>query len=367
MKEAEIALNEAQIEIQSLREDVEILSAKTDEANLSSDFIDLIDSSAILVEAKNPEKVEELKSIFSKDRNALETHKLVPEKELEVLTTKARNSVSEDVHSVLSKLTDKQTKNLLDNSNIAANNTATELNEMTTKAESSVSQEAYEVLSGLTDKQTKNLLDNSDIAANKTATELNEMTTKNISKTDPRHELAEKVTLSDLKKLADGKMEEAGNNWPPIISLADAENFSFTVGSAQLTNSFEEQLKSGIADQILETLIAYEADVIEVIGHTDLQKMQAKRITNLDDEVLNFFKTDKKISLEAKDNAGLGYARALSVAKLLSQIPTLRNYTILPYSGAQMITPEETINNGENSFEPKQLRRIEIRVRRKSN
>ncbi|MDA8860094.1 hypothetical protein N9I33_01390, partial [Paracoccaceae bacterium] len=70
MKEAEIALNEAQIEIQSLREDVEILSAKTDEANLSSDFIDLIDSSAILVEAKNPEKVEELKSIFSKDRNA---------------------------------------------------------------------------------------------------------------------------------------------------------------------------------------------------------------------------------------------------------------------------------------------------------
>ena len=322
MKEAEIALNEAQIEIQSLREDVEILSAKTDEANLSSDFIDLIDSSAILVEAKNPEKVEELKSIFSKDRNALETHKLVPEKELEVLTTKARNSVSEDVHSVLSKLTDKQTKNLLDNSNIAAN---------------------------------------------KTATELNEMTTKNISKTDPRHELAEKVTLSDLKKLADGKMEEAGNNWPPIISLADAENFSFTVGSAQLTNSFEEQLKSGIADQILETLIAYEADVIEVIGHTDLQKMQAKRITNLDDEVLNFFKTDKKISLEAKDNAGLGYARALSVAKLLSQIPTLQNYTILPYSGAQMITPEETINNGENSFEPKQLRRIEIRVRRKSN
>ena len=322
MKQAEIALNEAQIEIQSLREDVEILSAKTDEANLSSNFIDLIDSSAILVEAKNPEKVEELTSIFSKDRNALETHKLVPENELEVLTTKARNSVSEHVHSVLSKLTDQQIKNLL-----------------------------Y----------------NSKIAANKTATELNEMTTKNTSKTDPRHELAEKVTLSDLKKLADGKMEEAGNNWPPIISLADAENFSFTVGSAQLTDSFKEQLKSGIADQILETLIAYEADVIEVIGHTDLQKMQAKRITNLDDEVLNFFKTDKKISLEAKDNAGLGYARALSVAKLLSQIPTLQNYTILPYSGAQMITPEETINNGENSFEPKQLRRIEIRVRRKSN
>ena len=69
--------------------------------------------------------------------------------------------------------------------------------------------------------------------------------------------------------------------------------------------------------------------------------------------------------MRAKDNAGLGYARALSVTKELMKVPSLREYTILPYSAAQMITPNEELQSGSSEFDGKQLRRIEIRVRRK--
>ena len=47
------------------------------------------------------------------------------------------------------------------------------------------------------------------------------------------------------------------------------------------------------------------------------------------------------------------------------KVPELAQYTILPYSGAQMITPNEEISNGLSEFNGEQLRRIEIRVRRK--
>ena len=110
---------------------------------------------------------------------------------------------------------------------------------------------------------------------------------------DPEiRELAESVSLDDLKLLAEGKMEEkveAGNNWPPIISLPEAENYSFKLGSAQLTESFKGQLSNEIVNQILRTLSEYDADLIEVIGHTDLQPMSMARVTNLDKSALRIF------------------------------------------------------------------------------
>ena len=47
------------------------------------------------------------------------------------------------------------------------------------------------------------------------------------------------------------------------------------------------------------------------------------------------------------------------------QVPKLGGYNILPYSAGQMITPDEQLQNGSDSYESSQLRRIEIRVRRK--
>ena len=187
---------------------------------------------------------------------------------------------------------------------------------------------------------------------------------------DPKiRELAESVSLDDLKLLAEGKMEEkveAGNNWPPIISLPEAENYSFKLGSAQLTESFKGQLSNEIVNQILRTLSEYDADLIEVIGHTDLQPMSMARVTNLDESALKYFETADKVSLRARDNAGLGYARALSVTKHLLQTPELKDYTILPYSAAQMVTPNHTITTKDDNFDSSQLRRIEIRVRRQN-
>ena len=187
---------------------------------------------------------------------------------------------------------------------------------------------------------------------------------------DPEiRELAESVSLDDLKLLAEGKMEEkveAGNNWPPIISLPEAENYSFKLGSAQLTESFKGQLSNEIVNQILRTLSEYDADLIEVIGHTDLQPMSMARVTNLDKSALEYFETADKVSLRARDNAGLGYARALSVTKHLLQTPELKDYTILPYSAAQMVTPNHTITTKDDKFDSSQLRRIEIRVRRQN-
>ena len=187
---------------------------------------------------------------------------------------------------------------------------------------------------------------------------------------DPKiRELAESVSLDDLKLLAEGKMEEkveAGNNWPPIISLPEAENYSFKLGSAQLTESFKGQLSNEIVNQILQTLAVYDADLIEVIGHTDLQPMSMARVTNLDKSALEYFETPDKVLLRARDNAGLGYARALSVTKHLLQTPELKDYTILPYSAAQMVTPNHTITTKNDKFDSSQLRRIEIRVRRQN-
>lgn len=159
--------------------------------------------------------------------------------------------------------------------------------------------------------------------------------------------------------------KDGGNNWPPIISLSEAKDYSFNVGSATLAPRFKDAITGPIAEQILKILVDYDADVIEVIGHTDPQPMRDDRVTNLDNNSVAFLHSQGEISLRAKDNAGLGYARALSVTKELMKVPSLKGYTILPYSAAQMITPNEELQSGLNRFDGKQLRRIEIRVRRK--
>jgi flagellar motor protein MotB len=177
---------------------------------------------------------------------------------------------------------------------------------------------------------------------------------------------SEQAMNDSIVPTTEEKFETAGNNWPPIISLPEAENYSFKTGSAQLTESFKNQLDGQIVQQILKTLAKYEADLIEVIGHTDLQPMSKARATNLDVSVMNFFETDMEFALRPKDNVGLGYARALSVTKHLLSTPELQQYTILPYSAAQMITPNGTISKPGDDFESSQLRRIEIRVRRQN-
>lgn len=276
--------------------------AATPEAARNSKFITKIVESAIVLETIDPEKASEILVALQDNPDLLEQVQLSTIDEWEELTTIAQYSVSKDEYAVLSNLTEIQKSNFFSNAEIAANNTEEELIKLIADASK----------------------------ANET--------------TPPTDE---------------------GNNWPPIISLSEALDYSFNVGSATLAPQFQTALTGTIADDILKILQDYDADVIEVIGHTDTQPMRDDRITNLDDNSVNFLNSKRNVTLRAKDNAGLGYARALSVTKELMKVPSLRDYTILPYSAAQMITPDEELQTGSSEFDAKQLRRIEIRVRRK--
>ncbi|MDB4191499.1 hypothetical protein N9802_07725 [Amylibacter sp.] len=353
----------------------------------------------LLFMATLDEKIEEL----SKLNETLETQNLQYLRENKILLAQnARykenidalgqdTSVPVEVYEVVTKMDDEELFKFVENSELASTTSSEKFEEVFEKAKQwdTVTNQSQNpkvdkitnIAKELEPEQLSKLIDNAYVASQTDAgvldaalEEFNKPKEKPpvpaLAPMDPKiRELAEAVSIDDLKLLAEGKMEEkveAGNNWPPIISLPEAENYSFKLGSAQLTESFKGQLSNEIVNQILQTLSEYDADLIEVIGHTDLQPMSMARVTNLDKSALEYFETPDKVSLRARDNAGLGYARALSVTKHLLQTPELKGYTILPYSAAQMVTPNHTITTKDDKFDSSQLRRIEIRVRRQN-
>ena len=353
----------------------------------------------LLFMATLDEKIEEL----SKLNETLESQNLEYLKENKILLAQnARykenidvlgqdTSVPIEVYEVVTKMDDEELFKFVENSELASTTSSEKFEEVFEKAkqwdtitnqpQNPKVEKITNIAKELEPEQLNKLIENAYVASQTDAEvldaaleEFNKPKEKPpepaLAPIDPEiRELAESVSLDDLKLLAEGKMEEkveAGNNWPPIISLPEAENYSFKLGSAQLTESFKGQLSNEIVNQILRTLSEYDADLIEVIGHTDLQPMSMARVTNLDKSALEYFETADKVSLRARDNAGLGYARALSVTKHLLQTPELKDYTILPYSAAQMVTPNHTITTKDDNFDSSQLRRIEIRVRRQN-
>ena len=176
--------------------------------------------------------------------------------------------------------------------------------------------------------------------------------------------LKAEAELADLRK----RLNEAGTStpheWPPIISLSDVDGYSFAVGSAELTPEFRQRLLDEIPN-IRDIAEKYGVDIIEVIGHTDEQNMPL-RPSNLDRDMKSVLDRSASISsLAPADNAGLGLARALSVADLLSRSPELQGLDILPMSGGQLILPGDTLTDGSNAGDNAVRRRIEIRVRKR--
>src|SRR5207245_11173678 len=103
---------------------------------------------------------------------------------------------------------------------------------------------------------------------------------------------------------------------------------------------------------------------IEVIGHTDEQKIVARN-SNLDAFLLDTLRTNtgNVSSLIPADNAGLGLARATAVVRVLGSDERLKDYTLLPLSGGQLIGVDDRLTRGGGGDE-RERRRIEIRVRR---
>ncbi|MGW9947273.1 flagellar motor protein MotB [Rhizobium leguminosarum] len=165
-----------------------------------------------------------------------------------------------------------------------------------------------------------------------------------------------------LEKLLQGDIKP--HEWPPIINLSEAGGYYFTSGSAALTQEFEGKLETSIADEIADNLQRYQVDVVEVIGHTDEQRV-ARSTSNLDLASIGVIDGQLPVdALRPADNAGLGLARAIAVANVLKANPKLNDVTVLPMSAAQLVIPGDTLTSGQ-AGNVKERRRIEIRIRRR--
>lgn len=153
-------------------------------------------------------------------------------------------------------------------------------------------------------------------------------------------------------------------DWPPMIRL-DSDTFRFVRNSAELSDDFRARLQSDVANQLAQLLIEFDADVVEVVGHTDEQGISATRISTLDDLAIGAMGGVVPITeLVPTDNAGLGLARAISVANALGNALTVEGVKIIPLSAAQLVKPGDVISDGLHPGDDADRRRIEIRVRR---
>jgi flagellar motor protein MotB len=179
---------------------------------------------------------------------------------------------------------------------------------------------------------------------------------------------AEERATKAEKKLSEVETELAKSttqpkDLPPIISLSEANGYSFEVGSAELTPRFKAKLEGDIAHQIEGIVSKYDVDVIEVVGHTDEQPLS--RQSNMDFELGRVLAGQDSVSkMQPGDNAGLGLARAISVTTILKGIPALSHLNILPMSGGQLILPDDRLTDGAHPGDAPARRRIEIRVRK---
>ncbi|WP_037424936.1 OmpA family protein [Sinorhizobium sp. CCBAU 05631] len=176
-----------------------------------------------------------------------------------------------------------------------------------------------------------------------------------------------KAILASLKsELEKTKKTSKPHEWPPIISLSEASGYYFRSGSAELTDKFTADLNGSISTQIADNLKRYGVDIVEVIGHTDEQPL-SRPSSNMDKLAIGVVSAKTPVTeLVPADNAGLGLARAISVANILRGNGALEGVTILPLSAAQLVMPGDKLTTGQ-AGNVESRRRIEIRIRRRDN
>ncbi len=171
---------------------------------------------------------------------------------------------------------------------------------------------------------------------------------RGIAATEPREEAGQKD----------------GHNWPPIINLSEADGYFFATRSAELRPDFESKLRTAVVARLIDIATTFHVDVIEVIGHTDERPVNGGQ-SNLDRELALVMSGAAGVGqLQPADNAGLGLARALAVVKVLSADPRLRDFRILPLSGAQLIGNDGRLTRWDDQGDVRERRRIEIRMRK---
>jgi flagellar motor protein MotB len=170
-----------------------------------------------------------------------------------------------------------------------------------------------------------------------------------------------------LLYLESGGGSAPGHKWPPIIRLSEADGQFFDVGSAELTKEFEGRIVNKVIPELLNIAQEFQVDVIEVVGHTDEQTI-TPRPSNLDKELIPVVRGEREVkTLIPADNAGLGLTRAVAIVEVLRKEKRLADFRILPFSAAQLIQLNETVSTGAEKTNVKERRRIEIRIRKKTN
>jgi flagellar motor protein MotB len=184
---------------------------------------------------------------------------------------------------------------------------------------------------------------------------------------DSASQLTPKQTIIETIQRGLKSESGTGHQWPPIITLSEANGYYFKTGSAELSPRFKLELTTSTPERIVDLIKQYDVNVIEVVGHTDEQPI-ASRPSNLDSNLPSVLKGSAAVgSLVPADNAGLGLARAVSVVSILRQSKLLESYKLIPLSGAQLVNTDETLDIGATPGDIPQRRRIEIRLRKSSS
>lgn len=152
----------------------------------------------------------------------------------------------------------------------------------------------------------------------------------------------------------------------PIVILSEENlDYRFDEGSAVVPENLERALKGQIIDLLEQRNQHGSFNAIEIIGHTDEQRIWNTR-TNLDAELIEKFQSGEVYNLRAGSNMDLGMMRAIAVTRILQQSKKegrLKNIDyFFPSSAGQMILNDHTIATVHTGNDEPSRRRVEIRM-----
>lgn len=153
---------------------------------------------------------------------------------------------------------------------------------------------------------------------------------------------------------------------PPLITLSDADGFSFPSGTALITQEFSEKLMLKIIPEILARAKEHGLDLIEVVGHTDEVPINSRAKSNLDQRLIALLRGDVDAhTLTAVDNTGLAMMRAVVIAGILTNDPRIKaaKLTVVPFSAGQLIRRDGHPSVGRG-WDDSDRRRIDLRLRK---
>lgn len=193
---------------------------------------------------------------------------------------------------------------------------------------------------------------------------------KDLGASETRLEGERSQLLARIKELEDSLKQASQrarlDDQPPIITLREADGFSFAPGSAEITPEFLDRLDRDVVPKLALLGDRYGAQVVEIIGHTDgtsiTDRLRVK--ANLDDFLGQFLDVANNVAAFPYDNVGLGMSRAVSVARALRQSGLPVKFDIQTLSAAYLIAPNDRTAPARHGIDDPTRRRIEIRIRR---